>query len=85
MNTDTLLIECPACLLQTPITVYSEGTGKTFGVDTAPLTIIAEVNKMSREGTIVCIHCTMSLALQVVFAARVRPLSCCHEEGWREV
>lgn len=83
-RTDRFIIFCPSCNLQTPITVYSEMTGKSFGVDTAPLSIIAEVNKMSKKGLIECIHCNMSLGLQVVFAAKVKPLSCLFEEGWKE-
>jgi len=83
---DTLILDCPDCKEQFPVlTNHGPCTYEKFGVDNAPLTMIAEVNEMSRRGEIRCIHCGYTIALHVVYAARCRALSDCCMEGWKSI
>jgi hypothetical protein len=81
--TDTLILECPKCKNQFPVSTYlGDREGKVFGIEYAPLIILAEVNRESREDRIQCIHCSTSLYVEVVYAAKVRTLSMRNREGW---
>jgi hypothetical protein len=84
--TDTLVLECPQCKNQFPVCVYSgSGTGEIYGVENAPLKILAEVNANSKKGEIQCIHCFLTIAVQVLYLPYVRGYSAVQFEGWQDL
>lgn len=90
MISDTLILECPECKEQFPVTVYSGNcsgncSGMSYGIENAPLKIIAEVNDLSKRSEIACIHCGVFIAVQVLYISNVRPLSSCEREGWKNI
>lgn len=85
MATDTLILECPKCKKTFPISTYSdERKGKVWGIDNAPFHVIAEVHLASRKNTIRCIHCGLSIGLQVTYMVFPRRLSDLVIEGWQD-
>lgn len=84
LNPDILHIECPECSEVFPVHINSVyANGKTYGIENAPLYALAEVNFESRRGTIVCIHCHMSVYVEVYFAAKARRKSLRDRDGWQ--
>lgn len=94
MDHDILILQCPnpECGQSSPIRITSPyTTGETYGIENAPLFAISEVNHASKKDTIGCIHCGISIYMEVCFAARTRYLSDREREGkmdglpWRTV
>lgn len=82
---DRLWIECPECEEHVPITCYTGPKQHIdFYLDDAPLTMIAEANKMSREGTIGCTHCGVSIIVIVRYIAYCRPATGKFKVGWKK-
>jgi len=84
MAHDTLILECPSCKGQFPVSTYSGDCSNSFyGIENVPLKILAEVNEESKKDKIHCIHCGLSIAVQVLYIPYVRPLSKVIREGWK--
>ena len=80
----TLVIECPLCKNTTPISLWMNPEDKnTYGIENAPPLVLAEANLLSKNDQIECIHCNVSLYIQMVCAAQVRVLSDREREGWK--
>lgn len=79
-----LIIECPLCKNTTPISLWMNPEDKnTYGIENAPQIALAEANLFSKRGQIECIHCNVSLYIQMVSAAQVRVMSDREREGWK--
>lgn len=73
---NTLKLKCPCCESWVSIDSHAEkGSGKEWNIDTAPLTVLAEICKESKYGRLLCFSCGCDLALEVRFIADVMPLS----------
>jgi hypothetical protein len=84
MAHDTLVLECPLCKEQFPVATYSGNCSNSFySVEDCPLNILLEVNKKSKNEEIMCIHCGIYVAVQILYIANIRPLSNCRRENWR--
>ena len=83
-ESDTLILQCPnsTCGETFPVSIHSQyATGATYGIENAPLYVIAEVNYESKRGSIECIHCGLMVYLEVCYAAKVRYRSSREREG----
>lgn len=83
---DTLLLTCPNpnCRGKIEVTVYSGlNQEKIFTIDDAPLSIIDEVSKSSKDGEIMCTVCGLHVLLAVQFITEVVELGS-ENRRWRE-
>ncbi len=85
MSSDEFIISCPKCTQEFPVMINSPlASGRIYGIEDAPLYAVSEVNHWSKLGTVVCIHCHLTVYLEVVFAAKPRWKSSRDMEGWRK-
>jgi len=80
----TLMIECPLCKnLSTIHSWVNADDPKNYGIENAPAIVLAEANEFSKKEQIECIHCNVTLYVQVVYAAQVRVFSDRERDVWR--
>lgn len=80
----TLLVECPICKKLTSISLWLDRDDHNiYGMENAPCLILSEANRLSRRDQTHCIHCGISMYIQLVYAAQVRVLSDRDREGWK--
>ena len=87
MKHDTFILQCPShrCNNVFPVCINSPlATGVTYGLENAPLFAVAEVNEGSRQGIIRCLHCGISVYLEVCYTVRTRFLSDREREEFKE-
>jgi hypothetical protein len=58
---------------------------RTYGVNSAPLLIIADVNDDGKRGDLACDSCEALLELEVRFTAAVKVRDVPSDDDWREV
>jgi len=87
MKKDTLVLQCPnsTCGETFPVCINSPfASGVTYGMENAPLFAVGEVNEWSKKGRIKCIHCGISVYLEVCYAVKTRHLSDRQREDFNE-
>jgi transcription elongation factor Elf1 len=83
---DTFRFNCPACGLTNEVQTKAGGCdGHTYGVNSAPLLIIASVNARGKRGDLACGSCSAELELEVRFTAAVKVRDVPSDDDWREV